>query len=68
MNTLIGRLVLAVVVAVVVTLACVLLGSIFGALKVDIATTVGDFLKTYGAVLGVLAVLWYFFVNGGIRV
>jgi len=67
-NTLIGRIVLAVVVAVVVTLACILLGTILAGLKVDIATTVGDFLKTYGAVLGVLAGLWYFFVNGGIRV
>ena len=64
MSGLIGRLVLAVVVAVVVTLACILLGSILGGLKVEIATTIGGFLKNYGAVLGVLAGLWYFFAGG----
>lgn len=59
----IRKLILAVVVAVVVTLGCILLGAILASLKVDIATTIGDFLKTYGAVLGVLAGLWYFFAG-----
>ncbi len=57
------RLILAVVVAVVVTLACYLLGSILDTLKVQIAITIGDFLKTYGGVLGVLAGLWHFFAG-----
>ena len=67
MTGLVGRIVLAVIVAVVVTLACILLGTILVTLKVDIAVTVGDFLKSYGAVIGVLAGLWYFFTNGGLR-
>lgn len=57
----IQKLVLAVVVAVVVTLGCILLGGILDAVKVQIAVTIGDFLKSYSAVLGILAGLWYFF-------
>lgn len=57
----ISRLILAVVVAVLVTLACVLLGNILADLTVKIAVTIGDWLKTYGSVLGILAGLWYFF-------
>lgn len=60
-----NRLVLAVVVAVVVTLACILVGAILVALGVDIAVTIGNFLKGYAGILGVLAGLWYFFANGG---
>lgn len=58
-----SRLILSVVVAVVVTLACFLLGAILITLKVDIAVTIGNWLKTYGSVLGILAGLWYFFTN-----
>ena len=60
----IARLVLAVVVAVVVGLACLLLGTILAELKVSVATTVGDFLKQWCWVLGVLAGLWQFFAGG----
>lgn len=60
-----SRIALAVVVAVVVTLACILLGGILATLEVDIAVTVGDFLKHYSGVLGVLAGIWYFFTNSG---
>lgn len=52
------RVIRAVVIAVVVTLACILLGSILIALKVDIAVTIGSFLKQYAGALGVLAGLW----------
>lgn len=58
------KLILAVVIAVIVTLACYLLGGILDSLKIQIAITIGDFLKNYGAVLGILAGLWYFFTNG----
>lgn len=58
------KLILAVVVAVVVTLACYLLGAILDALTVQIAVTIGNFLKSYGAVIGILAGLWYFFSDG----
>ena len=61
-----GKLISAVVVAVVVTLACILLGAILITLKVEIAVTIGAWLKQYGGVLGVLAGLWYFFQGGGI--
>lgn len=60
-----SKLVLSVVVAVIVTLACILLGGILVALKVDIAITIGEFLKDYAGVLGVLAGLWHFFAGGG---
>lgn len=56
-----SKLVRAVVVAVVVTLACVLIGGILVALEVAIAVTIGEFLKSYSGVIGVLSGLWYFF-------
>ena len=59
----ISKLVLSVVVAVVVTLGCILLGAILVTLKVDVAVTIGNFLKNYGAVIGVLSGLWYFFAG-----
>ena len=58
-----NRLILAVVVAVITTLACVLLGSILITLNVAVAATIGNFLSTYSAILGVLAGLWYFFAG-----
>lgn len=60
-----SKLILAVVVAVVVTLACYLVGAILITLRVDIAITIGNFLKTYGSVLGVLAGLYHFFAGNG---
>lgn len=62
----IRKLVLAVVVAVVVTLLCVLLGSLLAALQVEVAVVVGGFLKTYSAVLGILAGIWYYFTGGSL--
>lgn len=60
-----GKLIiLSVVVAVVVTLGCHLLGGILASLEVAIATTIGVWLIKYAAVLGVLAGLWYFFAGG----
>jgi hypothetical protein len=56
-----SRLVLAVVVAVVVTQACVLVGGILASLGISIAVTIGDFLKSYSGILGVLAGLSYYF-------
>ena len=57
----IQKLILAVVVAVVVTLGCVLVGSVLISLSVAIAVTIGSFLKEYSTILGVLAGLWFFF-------
>lgn len=58
------KLILAVVIAVIVTLACFLLGDILKSLTVQIAITIGTWLKNYSGVLGVLAGLWYFFDGG----
>lgn len=58
------KLILAVIVAVIVTLVCELLGGILKTLTVQIAVTIGDWLQRYGGVLGVLAGLWYFFADG----
>lgn len=60
----ISKLILAVVVAVVVTLACILVGGILITLTVSVAVTIGKFLKDYAGVLGVLAGLWHFFAGG----
>ena len=65
------KFLLALVVAVVVTLGCFLLGAILVSVggpgsvgAVPVVTTIGNFLKSYGALLGVLAGVWYFFTNG----
>lgn len=56
-----SKLVIAVCVAVAVTLGCYLVGAILITLKVDVAITVGQFLKTYGGVFGVIAGLYSYF-------
>jgi hypothetical protein len=62
---LIGRIVVALVIAVVVGLVLSgLLGPVLTDLKVPIAETIGGFFTKYGWVLGVLAGLWYFFAGG----
>jgi len=61
----IGRVVLAVVVAVAVGLVLVgLLGPLLVGMNVPIANTVGSFFVTYGWVIAVLAGLWWFFAGG----
>jgi hypothetical protein len=59
-----GRIVLAIVVGIVVGLACVLVGG----LLVSIATfgwvdTLGSFLQRYAGLFGLLSALWYFFAG-----
>jgi hypothetical protein len=54
------RVIGAVVVAIVVGLACILLGAIFATLGVPPAAIVGEFLTKWAWVLGILAGLWYF--------
>lgn len=61
-----NRIVLAVVVGVVVTLACLLVGALLIAIKVELAVTVGVFLKSYAGAIGLLAGLWHFFAGGPI--
>lgn len=66
MNTLLGRIVLSLVIAILTGLLLILLGGILADLKVPIAVTIGHFFVAWGWVLGILAGLWYFFSRGGI--
>lgn len=50
-----SRIIFAVAVAVGVILACLLLGAVLILLKVEVATTVGEFLESKSGVIGVLA-------------
>lgn len=54
------KLILSVVVGVVATLACILVGAILVALRVSVAETVGGFLQDWAGVIGFLAAIWYF--------
>jgi len=62
-----SRLIQAVVIAVIVTLACMLLGKILGAIDLSITFAIGAFLVQFSAILGILAGLWHFF-GGSLRV
>lgn len=57
----IKRIILAVVIGVVVTLVCILVGALLTGLGVHLATVVGDFLSKWSGVLGVLAAIWWYF-------
>lgn len=59
----IARIVLSVVVAVITGLVCILLGGILSSLNVPITETVGNFLRAYAWVLGILAGLWFYFTG-----
>ena len=52
------------ILAVIVGLVCILIGSILSTLQVPILVTIGGFLTQWGWVLGVLAGLWYYFSGG----
>lgn len=56
-----SRIILAAVLATVVTLTCILVGAILITLKVAIAVTIGTFLKDWSGAIGALAGLWWYF-------
>jgi len=58
------RVILAVIVAVVVTLGCILLGLLLGAIGISVAEVIGGFLTKYAGAIGILAGIWYFFRGG----
>lgn len=60
----VSRTVIAVIVAVAVSLGCILLGMILGSLGMPIASTVGAFLTQWGYAIGVLCGLYQFFAGG----
>lgn len=62
----IARIALSLVVAVLVGLGVILLGIVLSSLGVEIAAKVGDFLRSWGQVIGVAAGVWYFFSRGPI--
>lgn len=59
-----GRIVMAVIVGIVVYLACILIGGLLVTTAVPFVVTVGSFLERFAGLLGLLAALWHFFANG----
>lgn len=59
-----GKIVVAVIVGIVVFLACVLIGALLVTTAVPFVVTIGAFLKTYASLFGLLAALWHFFTGG----
>lgn len=57
----IARIVVAVLIAVVVGLTCLLLGKVLLTIDAPITETVGHFLEAWGWAIGVIAGLWNFF-------
>lgn len=55
--------ILAVVVGVVTALMVALVGSVLAEVNQDMVATLGDFLKTYSFLFGVLAGIWYYFTG-----
>lgn len=60
----IGRLVMAIIAGVIVFLVCVLLGALLTGISVPFVVTIGDFLRNYAGLLGLLAALAHFFGGG----
>jgi hypothetical protein len=58
-----GRIVIAVVYAVVAFLACLLIGDVLESLRVAIASTIGAFLVKWADVIAVLVFLYVLFVG-----
>lgn len=56
-----NKLILAVVWAVIVTLGCVLVGSLLSSINVQVASVIGGFLQTYSYALGLLYGLYFYF-------
>ena len=58
-----SRLILAAVVAIAVTLGCILLGTLLSSINITVAVVLGAFLVSYSAAIGILAGAWYFFMG-----
>ena len=56
----IKAIVIAVCIAVAVTLGCILLGGILATINVAIAITVGGFIKSYATAIGILSGIYYY--------
>ena len=59
----VARLVVAVVVAVVAYLVCILAGAVLALISVPIAALIGHFIEQWAVVISILVFLWYFFVG-----
>ena len=60
----IQKIVIAILVAVIVGLLCIFLGTVLGSINAPITEAIAGFLKTWGWAIGVIAGLWYFFAGG----
>ena len=58
-----SKLVIAIVIGVVTTLVCIFVGGLLETMSISWVVATGTFLKTYGALLGLLAALYQYF-NG----
>ena len=61
--SLVARLVVSAVVAVVAYLVCILAGAVLVMLTVPIAVVIGHFISQWAFVISVLVFLWYFFIG-----
>ncbi len=61
-----NRLVIAVIIGIVVTLICIFVGGLLSTMTISWVVATGVFLKTYAALLGLLAALWHFFQGGSL--
>lgn len=62
----IRKAILALVVGVAVTIGCYLIGAILVSVSNDATnavTTTGNWLKTYGSLIGLLCAVWYYFTT-----
>ena len=60
----IARVVLAIVVGIVVFLACTFLGGLAASVAISWVAAIGSFFKEWAALIGLLAALWHFFRGG----
>lgn len=57
------RIVLAIVVGIAVALVCYLAGVVLATVDIDFAAAIGNFLKQWGGLIGLLAAIWWFFAG-----
>ena len=59
------KIMLAVLVAIIVYIACIGIGMLLGAMNVAIAATVGAFITRFATAIAIIAGLWYYFAGAG---
>jgi hypothetical protein len=59
----ISNIVLAVVIGIITTLVCIFVGGLLATIGISWAAATGAFLVAYGALIGLLAALWFYFTR-----